>query len=111
VSLDGSDVNNSTTRHIAGRAAALGAVALVVGLALIVCGRWPTAIALAAAGMWWGLRTWCRIDTRTRPVKARPPELVQAARPVAGGHVAFARDLAVVAAAYLAACERETDRP
>jgi hypothetical protein len=83
----------------------------VVVVARVVCGRWPTAIALAAAGMWWGLRTWCRIETRIGPVEARPPELVQAARPVPGGHVAFARDLAVVAAAYLAACEREADRP
>ena len=74
-------------------------------------GPWPTAVALAFAGLWWCLWAWSRIETRSRPAKARAPELVHAARPPAGGHVAFARALAVVAAAYLAECEREADRP
>jgi hypothetical protein len=104
-------MHNSTTRHPAHRAAAVLAAALVVAATRLICGPWPTAIAVAAAGMWWGLRAWSRIETRTRPAKARAPELVQAARPVAGGHVAFARGLAVVAAAYLAECERDVDRP
>jgi hypothetical protein len=86
-------------------------VALVVVVARLILGPWPTAVGLAAAGLWWGLRAWSRIETRTRPAKARVPELVQAARPVAGGHVAYARALAVVAAAWLAECEREVDRP
>jgi hypothetical protein len=111
VSLDGSDVHNSRTRHIIHRAAALLGAALVVVAARLILGPWPTAIAVAAAGLWWGLRAWFRIETRTRPAKARAPQLVHAARSPAGGHVAFARALAVAAAAYLAECEREADRP
>jgi hypothetical protein len=104
-------VHNSTTRHTTHRAAAVLAVALAVVVARLIFGSWPTAIAVAAAGMWWGLRAWSRIEHRTRPAEARAPQLVQAARPAAGGHVAFARALTVVAAAYLAECEREVDRP
>ncbi len=103
-------MHNSTTRHPAHRAATTLAVALVVVVARLICGPWPSAIALAAAGMWWGLRAWSRIETRSGPAKARVPELVHA-RPATGGHVAFARTLTVVAAAYLAECEREADRP
>ncbi len=80
-------MHNSTTRHPAHRAAAVLAVALVVVVARLILGPWPTAIAVAAAGLWWGLWAWSRFETRTRPAKARAPELVQAARPVAGGHV------------------------
>jgi hypothetical protein len=82
----------------------------VVVVARLIFGPWPTAIAVAAAGLWWGLRAWSRIETRQRPAETRAPELVPAARPAAGGHVAFARALVVVAAAYLAECEREADR-
>jgi hypothetical protein len=104
-------MHNSTTRHPARRAAAGLAVVLVVVVARPILWPWPTAVAMAAAAMWSGLRAWSRIETRTRPAKAPAAELVQAAGPVAGGHVAFARALAVVAAAYLAECERELDRP
>ena len=69
-----------------------------------VLGVWPTSVALAAVGMWWGLRTWHRIETRARPTHPALP----AHEPV--GHVAFARALAAVAAAYLSACEAE-DNP
>jgi hypothetical protein len=100
-------MHNPTTHHLTRHATRLAVVALVVVVARVLCGPWPTAIVLAAIGLVWGLRTWCRLERRTRPAP-RTVEVVTARRDtVLGGHVAFARALAVVTAAYLAECERE----
>ncbi len=82
----------------------------MVVVARLAIGPWPTAVALAAAGLWAGLRAWWRIETRSR--LARPPAC-EVARPLAGpaGHVAFARALAAVSAAYVSECEREANQP
>jgi hypothetical protein len=99
-------MHNPTTHHLARHATRLAALALAVIVARVLCGPWPTAIVLAAVGLVRGLRAWCRWESRTRPAPAG--EVVTARRDtVPGGHVAFARALAVVAAAYLAECERE----
>jgi hypothetical protein len=76
---------------------------VVVAACRDVLGVWPTSVALAAVGMWWGLRTWHRIETRARSTHPALP----AHEPV--GHVAFARALAAVADAYLSVCEAEDD--
>jgi hypothetical protein len=97
-------MHNPTTCNITHRATRLATIALAVIVARHLAGPWPTAIVLAAAGLAWGLRTWARLESRTRPA---PLPGVMATRRQAGGHVAFARALAVVAAAYLDECERE----
>jgi hypothetical protein len=97
-------MHNPTTRNIARRATTTALLVLVVIVGgRAVCGPWPTAIVVAAAGTCWGLRAWSRIESRTSPGPAAPG--VEVARPVVG-HVAFARALAAVAAAYLTECER-----
>jgi hypothetical protein len=80
-----------------------GEAVLVVAAGRNVLGVWPTSVAVAAVAMWWGLRTWDRIETRARSTDLthRPRE--------AAGHVAFARALATVADTYLRACEAEND--
>jgi hypothetical protein len=99
-------MHNPTTHRIARHATRLAAVALLVAIARVLCGPWPTAIVLAAIGLAWGLRAWCRLERRAQ--RAPTVEVVTARRDTApGGHVAFARALAVVAAVYLAECERE----
>jgi hypothetical protein len=99
-------MHNPTTRHIIRRATRLAALAVAVIVARRLAGPWPTAIVLAASVFAWGLRAWCRWETRTRKVPTRDVATIrQDAVPV--GHVVFARALAVVAAAYLEECERE----
>src|SRR5262245_28353317 len=99
-------MRNPTTPHITHRATRLAAVALAVIVARDLCGPWPTAIVLAAVGHACGLRAWARWETHNR--KAPAGEVVTVRRDaVPDGHVAFARALAAVAAAYRAECERE----
>ncbi len=69
-------------------------------------GVWPTSVIVAVVGLWWGLRAWHRMETRSR---RRPATIRRAQLPVASGHVAFAQALLAVADAYLSACEEETD--
>ena len=78
------------------------AVGLVVVLARLTLGVWPTSLATSAVGLWWGLRSWARLEARSRCRRTTAAELVPAET-----HLAFARALADVAASYLAACERE----
>ena len=88
-------------------------LAVIVAVGRNVVGVWPTAIVLAGWCLWIGVRAWYRAETRSR--WARPgvlvPEVVVPSprRQPLGGHVAFARGLAAVTAAYLAECERAED--
>jgi hypothetical protein len=82
-------------------------VVVVVAASRVVLGVWPTSIVLAAMGLCCGLRTWHRIETRSRRSGPMPERPMVAPPP---GHVAFARALARVADAYLTACEAE-DHP
>jgi hypothetical protein len=85
------------------------AMAVVIAASRVVPGGWPTSVALAAVGMWWGLRAWSRWEQQSCRPRGLAPELVRGPVPTAG-HVAFARALATVAAAYLAQCEQEAQR-
>ena len=80
--LDGSDVADPTTRRLAHRAAAAGRRPGGRPRPADL-GPWPTAVAVAAAGMWWGLRAWARFEHRTRPAQAR--HRARPAGPAAGG--------------------------
>jgi hypothetical protein len=101
------NVRNPTTtlRHQARRFRKLLTAAAVMLAGRALLGPWPIAVLLAAAGLWWGLALWARIERRrpaVRPNRAwLPPD----------GHVVFARALAAVAVEYLAECEREVDQP
>jgi hypothetical protein len=114
----GGNVDNSTTRevrlvrrHWRRRLAAAVVVALVVIVARLALGPWLTAVVLAAAALWVGLRAWGRIESRARLALPPAGEVVRPDRPMAaaGGHVAFARALAAVSAAYVSECEREAN--
>jgi hypothetical protein len=90
------------------RLLAVLASAVLIAASRVVLGVWPTSAALVAVGMWWGLRAWSRWEQRWGRPRAQASEVVR--RPVpAAGHVAFARALATVAAAYLAECEQEAE--
>jgi len=103
-------MHNPTTHHITHRVATTVLLVLVIIVARAVCGPWPTAIVVAAASTWWGLLAWARIEAHSRRASGcRAVEVAVPTRPAGpvGGHVAFARALAAVAAAYLAECEQE----
>jgi hypothetical protein len=88
------------------RVRAVLAAVVVIAASRVVLGVWPTSVALVAGGMWWGLRAWSRWEQRWG--RRRAPEVVRGSV-TAAGHVAFARALATVAAAYLAECEQEVE--
>jgi hypothetical protein len=90
----------------------LVAIALAVVLGRVLLGPWPTAVALAALGVWWGMRVWQQIEARARRREARAVVLRPfASVPQPGARVTLARALAVAAVAYLAECEREVNQP
>jgi hypothetical protein len=84
---------------------AAASVVALVGLRVLLS-PWAAAVVLAAAGMTGLLAGWATVEARAfdrrREVVVRGP--------ARGDHVAFARALAAVAAAYLAECEREAGR-
>ena len=78
-----------------------------------VLGVWPTSLALSAGCLWLVLRGLRRLDGwPTPPRRAVVPDAIHPhGRPAADErHVAFARALAVVAAAYQSECEQEASR-
>ena len=102
-----------TARTLARQARRALTVVLVVAGARSLLGVLLSSVALSLAGLWLLWRAWCRLeqhlDTRER---ALVPEVVVPQRvPVpapAERHVAFARALSTVAAAYQSECEQET---
>jgi hypothetical protein len=83
-----------------------------VALTRWASGPWITGLVVASAAMWWGLRTWARIEARTRRARVRlPVTAIDDRQVLAASHVAFARGLAAVADAYLTTCEREEAQP
>lgn len=100
-----------TARTLARLVRRLVTVALVVAGARSVLGVWLSSVVLTAAWLWFGLRAWHRWENRSRR-RPRPlvPEVVAPhPGPTIGPdrHVAFARALGVVAAAYESECEQE----
>jgi hypothetical protein len=78
----------------------------VVALRLLL-GVWPAAVMLATVLLIWLAAGWANLEARVfghRPVDRRQTP-VPSTQP--GDHVAFARALTAVAAAYLAECERQ----
>jgi hypothetical protein len=101
----------SRARRAAGRLARrVVTVAAAVGLVVVVrvlLGVWVTAALLAVAAVAGLLAGWAAVEARAFP---RPGAGTPVARGPGAGpadHVAFARELAVVAAAYLSECERQ----
>jgi hypothetical protein len=92
----------------------------VIGLVLIVtaaralAGVWAAAVLGAVVLTAWLLAGWAAVERRvTARVRARPVVVVERGPrgpgrlDAEGGHVAFARGLAGLAAWYLAECERQ----
>jgi hypothetical protein len=87
---------------------------LVVAGARSLLGVWLSSAVLALAGLGWLLRTWYRLERRLdahERAQALTPEVMylrRGPRPVAGErHLAFARALGAVAAAYESECQQE----
>jgi hypothetical protein len=95
-------------RRAARRLVAVAAAVAVVLVVRAVLGVWATAALLAVVAVAGLIAGWAAVEARCfrRAPASRPPvrEL-----PVTD-HVAFARALAAVAAAYLTACERQEHR-
>jgi hypothetical protein len=89
------------------------AVLVVAAAARTVLGVWLSSIVLTGWALWAGVAGWSRLEKRLdRRERAVAPYVIYPAligRPGAE-HVAFARGLAAVSAAYLAHCEEETNR-
>jgi hypothetical protein len=87
------------------------ATAAVIGVVVLrlVAGVWITAAVVAVLAVGGLVAGWAAIERRAFPRRSPAPGSVLVGPQPAGGarHVAFARALAVVAAAYLAACERD----
>jgi hypothetical protein len=102
-----------TARQLARR---LGRVVVLV-LAFVgarqVLGVWPSSVLLAAGCLWLVLRVLRRLDARpTPPRRVLTPDVIylDGRAPSADRHMAFARALAVVAAAYQCECELEASQ-
>ena len=91
-----------TLRRFTTGVAVVGLVAAV----RVVLGVWPAAVAVAAVAVVGLVAGWALVEARASDRRSRPGvERVQLA-----DHVAFARALTAVAAAYLAECERQEAR-
>jgi hypothetical protein len=91
-------------------------VVLVAAAVRNVLGVWLGSVVLTGWGLCAGLRAWSRLEDRLdRRSRARVPEVIDhrpRRRAVSGPeHVAFARGLAAVSAAYLDHCEQEANTP
>jgi hypothetical protein len=80
----------------------------------VVAGVWITAVAVAALAVVGLVAGWAAIERRAFPRRPAAPVTVLVGPPGPGRatgdgarHVAFARALTTVAAAYLAECERD----
>jgi hypothetical protein len=85
-------------------------VALVAVVALrAALGVWAAAVLTASVALAAGVAGWARLEARVfdRPCHPRPVADLASGSSDAAGHVAFARALAVLAVAYLAACEQQ----
>ncbi len=87
---------------------AAAAVALVV-MVRAVLGVWMAATLVALVGVAGLMAGWAAVEARAFGLQSRAADPVPVQRPELRGpdHVAFARGLAAVAAAYLAHCERQ----
>lgn len=90
-------------------------VAVVAAAARNVLGVWLSSVVLTGWGLCAGLGAWSRLEDRLdRRSRARVPAVTDPPRRRAVGgpeHVAFARGLAAVSAAYLDHCEQEASKP
>jgi uncharacterized membrane protein len=108
-------VARRTARRLATTAAAVALVLVVRGLA----GVWAAAVLVALAALVGLIAGWAAVEARVfdRPRRCpAPPVLVPGVihpRPTTttgSEHVAFARGLAAVSAAYLTHCEQEASK-
>jgi hypothetical protein len=95
------------TALVRGAAAVAGVMAV-----RLVAGVWITAVAVAGLAVLGLVAGWAAIERRAFPRRPAPPVLVGPRGPGratgdGARHVAFARALTTVAAAYLAECERD----
>jgi hypothetical protein len=99
-----------TARHFTLRVVRIAVLVLAFVGARHVLGVWPSSVVLSAAVVWLVVRGLQRLDARPRSV--RPVVALDAVYPPrrlasTDRHVAFARALGLVAAAYESDCERE----
>jgi hypothetical protein len=89
-------------------------VVVIAAAARNVLGVWLSSIVLTGWGLCAGLVAWSRLEKRLdRRSRALVPDAIHPPAPIARPgveHVAFARGLAAVSAAYLTHCEQETKR-
>ena len=102
-----------TARELAGRLVRVTMLGLAFVGARQVLGVWPSSVALGAAVVWGVVRGLQRLDARPRSI--RRMVAIDAAYPPGGRsstdrHVAFARALGLVAAAYESECEQEASQ-
>jgi hypothetical protein len=82
------------------------AAVIVVVVLRLVAGVWITAAVLAVLTVIGLVAGWAAIERRAFPRRPPAPSVLVGPQPGDGArHVAFARALAVVAAAYLTECE------
>ena len=89
-------------------------VVVVAAAVRNVLGVWLSSVVLTGWALCAGLGAWARLEDRLdRRSRARVPDVIYPRdRAVAGPeHVAFARGLAAVSAAYLDHCEQEASKP
>src|ERR671910_2889100 len=95
-----------TLRAVARRLGQALAVVVVAAAARNVLGVWLSSVVLTGWGLWAGLVGWSRLEKRLdRWERTLTPDMLHPPVPIAptgGEHVAFARGLAAVSAAYLA---------
>jgi hypothetical protein len=89
-------------------------VVVVAAAVRNVLGVWLSSMVLTGWALCVGLAAWYRLEARLeRRSRARVPEVIYPRRRGVSGpeHVAFARGLAAVSAAYLDHCEQEASTP
>jgi hypothetical protein len=90
------------------RALTTAAAVIVVVVLRLVAGVWITSAVVAGLTVVGLVAGWAAIERRAFPRRPPAPSVLVGPQPAGGArHVAFARALAVVAAAYLAECERD----
>jgi hypothetical protein len=101
-----------TSRAVARAVRRALAVVVVAVAARNVLGPWLGSAVLTGWGLCAGLAAWSRLEKRLDR-RGRVPEVIYPHRSAAAGpeHVAFARGLVAVSAAYLDHCEQEASQP
>ncbi len=93
--------------RLARRAVTVAAAVVMVVVVRVLLGVWVTAALLALAAVAGLLAGWASVEARAFPRAGAGPPVARGPGACPADHVAFARALAAVAAAYLSECERQ----